>query len=296
MTEKKKQIINELERLQNFINHCESAREYGLGLDEETYKKYTDAMERQKELGEQLKVLDLNKNGIITSAMLMRKESSIEIDKCKVETIVELSYSEFQDFKNHLFDNRPFIEDNIDYMYRDNEGINHCLLVLGEGEEDGILVESEGYSYARYTALLPNAQSYIQKNIQTMAEDLIKQGTAQTANGSWVIGFDEISQHFDTTITPTNGIGQMLIKELETRDEVAEIIATEDCIEMTYYLDHAPVTDDAGERLSNMIEMMGCNIEDTSSDDEDEEEDEENSLSENNDDETEDFSSLTMSM
>ena len=228
MTEKKKQIINELERLQNFINHCESAREYGLGLDEETYKKYTDAMERQKELGEQLKVLDLNKNGIITSAMLMRKESSIEIDKCKVETIVELSYSEFQDFKNHLFDNRPFIEDNIDYMYRDNEGINHCLLVLGEGEEDGILVESEGYSYARYTALLPNARSYIQKNIQTMAEDLIKQGTAQTANGSWVIGFDEISQHFDTTITPTNGIGQMLIKELEIRDEVAEIIATEE--------------------------------------------------------------------
>ncbi len=290
MTEKKKQIINELERLQNFINHCESAREYGLGLDEETYKKYTDAMERQKELGEQLKVLDLNKNGIITSAMLMRKESSIEIDKCKVETIVELSYSEFQDFKNHLFDNRPFIEDNIDYMYRDNEGINHCLLVLGEGEEDGILVESEGYSYARYSALLPNARSYIQKNIQTMAEDLIKQGTAQTANGSWVIGFDEISQHFDTTITPTNGIGQMLIKELEIRDEVAEIIATEDCIEMTYYLEHAPVTDDASERLSNMIGMMGCNIEDTSSDAEDEDEDEENSLSENDDEETEDNS------
>ena len=129
-----------------------------------------------------------------------------------------------------------------------------------------------------------------------MAEDLIKQGTAQTANGSWVIGFDEISQHFDTTITPTNGIGQMLIKDLETRDEVAEIIATEDCIEMTYYLDHAPVTDDAGERLSNMIGMMGCNIEDTSSDDEDEDEDEEKSLSENNDDETEDFSSPTMSM
>lgn len=296
MTEKKKEIINELERLQNFINHCESAREYGLGLDEETYKKYTDSLERQKELGEQLKVLDLNKNGIITSAMLMRKESSIEIDKCKVESIVELSYSEFQDFKNYLFDNRPFIEDNIDYMYRDNEGINHCLLVLGEGEEDGILVESEGYSYARYSALLPNARSYIQKNIQTMAEDLIKQGTAQTANGSWVIGFDEISQHFDTTITPTNGIGQMLIKELETRDEVAEIIATEDYIEMTYYLDHAPVTDDAKERLSNMIGMMGCNIEDTSSDDEDEDEDEEKSLSENDDDETEDFSSPTMSM
>lgn len=296
MTNYKQKIKNELSQLQNFINHCESAREYGLGLDEETYKKYADAMERQKELGEKLRTLDINKNGIITSAMMLRKEPSIEVDKCKVEAIVELSYGKFLDFKYHLLNNHQFIDDNIDFMYCDNEGINHCLLVLGEGEEDGILVESEGYSYARYSALLPNARSYIQKNIQTMAEDLIKQGTAQTANGSWVIGFDEISQHFDTTITPTNGIGQMLIKELETRDEVAEIIATEDCIEITNYLENAPVTDDASERLSNMIGMMGCNIEDTSSDDEDEDEDEENSLSEKNDDETEDFSSLTMSM
>lgn len=296
MTNYKQKIKNELSQLQNFINHCESAREYGLGLDEETYKKYTDAMERQKELGEKLRTLDINKNGIITSAMMLRKEPSIEVDKCKVEAIVELSYGKFLDFKYHLLNNHQFIDDNIDFMYCDNEGINHCLLVLGEGEEDGILVESEGSSYARYSALLPNARSYIQKNIQTMAEDLIKQGTAQTANGSWVIGFDEISQHFDTTITPTNGIGQMLIKELETRDEVAEIIATEDCIEITNYLENAPVTDDASERLSNMIGMMGCNIEDTSSDDEDEDEDEENSLSENDDDETEDFSSPTMSM
>ena len=34
-------------------------------------------------------------------------------------------------------------------MYVDTEGVSHCLLVLGEGSDDGILVESEGSSYAR---------------------------------------------------------------------------------------------------------------------------------------------------
>jgi hypothetical protein len=145
--------------------------------------------------------------------------------------------------------------------------------VLGEGEEDGILVESEGSLYARYSALLPNARDFMQKNVQTMAEDLIKQGTAQTANGSWVIGFDEISQHFDMTVTPNNGIGLMLLNELALRDEIAEMIATEDCIEMTYYLENAPVTDDAGERLTTLFGLMGCNLENVHILDADEEHD-----------------------
>ena len=50
----------------------------------------------------------------------------------------------------------------------------------------------------------------------------------------------------------------MLIAELEARDEVSEIIATEDCLEMTYYLENAPVTDDAGERLTTLLGLMGC--------------------------------------
>lgn len=69
----------------------------------------------------------------------------------------------------HLFDNQEFIKEHRDLMYQDRDGVSHCLLVLGEGEEDGILVESEGSLYARYSALLPNARSYMQKNIQTMA-------------------------------------------------------------------------------------------------------------------------------
>ena len=273
MTNEKKKLIAEVDELQGFINTCEVALDYGLGLDEATYDKYNRAIERQRELGEQLEGMDDSPRGLYTSAQLMRKEPELRVDRCKVEAVVELDRNRFYDFRTHLFENQEFIKEHRDLMYQDRDGVSHCLLVLGEGEEDGILVEGEGSLYARYSALLPNARSYMQKNIQTMAEDLIKQGTAQTANGSWVIGFDEISQHFDTTVTPNNGIGQMLIAELEARDEVSEIIVTEDCLEMTYYLENAPVTDDAGERLTTLFGLMGCNLEDVHILDADEEHD-----------------------
>ena len=239
MTNEKKKLFTEIDELQGFINTCEIALDYGLGLDEATYDKYNQAIARQRELGEQLEAMH-GGIGLYTSAQLMRKEPELRVDKCKVEAVVELDRNRFCDFQTHLFENQEFIKEHRDLMYQDRDGVSHCLLVLGEGEEDGILVESEGSLYARYSALLPNARDFMQKHIQTMAEALIKQGTAQTANGSRVIGFDEISQHFDTTVTPNNGIGQMLIAELEARDEVFEIIATEDCIEMIFCFGNAP--------------------------------------------------------
>jgi len=39
-------------------------------------------------------------------------------------------------------------------MRIDKNGVRHCILVKVSGENDGILVESEGYEYARYAAYL----------------------------------------------------------------------------------------------------------------------------------------------
>lgn len=58
MTNEKKKLIGEIDELQGFINTCEVALDYGLGLDEATYDKYNRAIERQRELGEQLEGMD----------------------------------------------------------------------------------------------------------------------------------------------------------------------------------------------------------------------------------------------
>ena len=77
---------------------------------------------------------------------------------CVVEKTVELPEAEYRDFKSHLLRDASFVAENRDWMRVDENGIAHCLLVLGEGNAEGVLVNSEGYDYARYASLVPGAR------------------------------------------------------------------------------------------------------------------------------------------
>ena len=87
-----------------------------------------------------------------------RKDTEIEISPCIVEKSIELPANLFEHFFQNLLNDYDFILENTDYMYQDKNGVSHCLLILGEGQNDGILVESEGSAYARYSAFVPNAR------------------------------------------------------------------------------------------------------------------------------------------
>lgn len=266
-----KEIKEELDALQEFIDACENAQAHRLGLDEATYDKYNEAIARQRELGKQLAEMNGNVRGLYTSAKLMRKEPEIRADKCKIEAVVELDSNQFYDFRNHLFDNQEFIKEHRDSMYQDRDGVNHCLLVLGVGESDGVLIESEGSLYARYSALLPNARIFIQQQIEAIAEEIIREGCAQTKDGSWVISFDKISQYFNTVVSPRNALGEMLINELCMRDDVLDIRATDDGIEIKLYPDHTNDQDD--KNYMSLFSLMRSNLEDVHIVDVDEEHD-----------------------
>jgi hypothetical protein len=43
-------------------------------------------------------------------------------------------------------------------MRVDTNGFAHCILALGENYDNGILINSEGYDYARYYSLIPSAR------------------------------------------------------------------------------------------------------------------------------------------
>lgn len=266
-----KEIKEELDALQEFIDACENAQSHRLGLDEATYDKYNEAIERQSELGKQLAEMNVNVRGLYTSAKLMRKEPEIRVDRCKIEAVVELNSNQFYDFRNHLFDNQKFIKEHRDSMYQDSDGINHCLLVLGIGEEDGVLVESEGSLYARYSALLPNARTFIQQQIEAIADEIIREGCTQSESGAWVIGFDKISEYFNTDVTPCNTLGEMLINELCLREDVLDIRATDDCIEIKYYTDQ--INDQKDKTYMSLYSLMRSNLEDVHIVDVDEEHD-----------------------
>ena len=93
-------------------------------------------------------------------AIFRRKEVCFEPSECEIEKVIHLSDSDFARFQQTLLDNYDFLHDNADLMRVEN-GVTHCLLVVGETLEDGILVNSEGSDYARYAAYFPNAKSFL---------------------------------------------------------------------------------------------------------------------------------------
>ena len=93
-------------------------------------------------------------------AIFQRKEACFEPSECEIEKVIHLSDSDFARFQQTLLDNYDFLRDNADLMRVEN-GITHCLLVVGETFEDGILVNSEGSDYARYAAYFPKAKQFL---------------------------------------------------------------------------------------------------------------------------------------
>ena len=70
-----------------------------------------------------------------------------------IEKTINVSDDEFRSLCNDFFEARSYITENIDEMYEQN-GVWHCILVKSDNSTIGILIESEGYDYARYTAVI----------------------------------------------------------------------------------------------------------------------------------------------
>ena len=99
--------------------------------------------------------------------------------------------------------------------------------------------------------------------IREIAERILEKGLKQTTNGVWRVDWEDIIQHTDRTVTLNNRFGYLLLEELRQKKEVAELIATEDCIEMTYHLEYCPQCQEGGiSGVMSLISLMGCNLED----------------------------------
>ncbi len=75
-------------------------------------------------------------------------------DEFLVKKIVTLEIEEFRKFENRLLDNYDFIKENKEHMFIDENGVWNAILVTAKEIDYGILVQSEGYDYARYTAFI----------------------------------------------------------------------------------------------------------------------------------------------
>lgn len=108
------------------------------------------------------------------NAVFQCKSPSLGETPCEIRKVITLTDGAYRYFKNHLTEDYPFLQENRNQM-GDVGGVRQCLLVMGESSEDGILVDSSGYGYARYAAHVPAVRLILQN--EQMAELPREQGT-----------------------------------------------------------------------------------------------------------------------
>ena len=90
----------------------------------------------------------------------IRKATSNELiptDEFVIEKTIVIDKNLFNCFIHNPLDDYEFIKENLEHMFCDQDEVFHCIFVTSESHDFGILVESSGYHYARYTAYLPKA-------------------------------------------------------------------------------------------------------------------------------------------
>ena len=110
---------------------------------------------------------------LILNANMICKSSGFRPQKCTVGKVIEVSGAEFQHFieaptlRNYYLPQYKKLMGFYDDAY-------HVVLFVNEENGDGILVNSEGADYARYSQYIPNAREIIQRHEQTAALDNLK--------------------------------------------------------------------------------------------------------------------------
>lgn len=164
-----------------------------------------------------------------------------------IEKTVTVSAEVFADMLKHPLENRPFIMENVPLMCQDGNGVYHCLLVTGESRTDGILVESDGYGYARYASYVPEAAalqypslSKWNRKLAEAVDFIITDGTSQTTEGNWIIDFEELEARTGLCVDGRPFLQEMLGDMLCDRPETADVIIDDGRIDIAYYLDFCP--------------------------------------------------------
>ena len=166
-------------------------------------------------------------------ANLLHKPPSLRTSRCQVEKVVVLPGLEFDQFLIDPQQDQPFIEENRELMHEWN-GVNYCLLVLGEGRTDGVLVDSEGSPCARYAAYLPQARDLVNTRLEQAVDFIVRQGTEHTSSGYWCVYCEELEERFDLAIPEGSGLDAMLKDALERRPEVYEVEINSGAVETVF--------------------------------------------------------------
>ena len=100
------------------------------------------------------------------------KESRLDVSDAFVNKVVVLNDSSYNQFKTNMLKDQDFIEELNELIYtEDSRALHDVILVKGENSIDGILVNSEGYKYARYTSYVADVAPLLEQSQENVIEN-----------------------------------------------------------------------------------------------------------------------------
>ena len=169
------------------------------------------------------------------NAMMWRKPETLEPLSFKVSEVIVVSDAEFRDVMKNSLEDREYLSGR--------HGEDTCVLLLSNGGDDGILVDTQGCNYPRYATFIPKAK--------IIANEFIQRVT------------DEQGSDDDEKNKGKRKRGEEIKDEgSDEKQKVTDILTAEDLAEQTEYVANAPKCCSEKERALNMLGMLGSNIAD----------------------------------
>lgn len=184
---------------------------------------------------------------MIVKATPQWREPEILAPPWEIVHTVELPPGEFRKFKEDLLQPQPFIMEHANDLYVDNSGITHGMLVLCEGIDDGILVNSEGFAYAWYSAYLSGAQTLSLMNrypslrdfcvqMDGLVEKYVQQAVAEQEDGAFTLPYSDLDAEVERRVFDEDMVNfdrQLFLDMLSERSEFDEVETTQNEIYLT---------------------------------------------------------------
>ena len=184
---------------------------------------------------------------MIINIPLERKATEIDYERCQVDVVVKLTHGNFEYLKNCTLDDYDFVKESLDKLHFTHDNIRHCIMVLDEAGNDGILIDPQGHNYPRYTAYVPNAKQLLMldqypslqvfhQNMIDTVEEVTQLALNSHHNGTFTSDLEEIEADFQPYVLDKYLLADMLgqrpeIKSVELDNGAIVMRLNEGCIE-----------------------------------------------------------------
>ena len=203
----------------------------------------------------------------IFHASFQKARSGMLTNICEIEKVVELTDEVYERFSQNLTVSSELLSQESDRFRVDEHGIARCLLVMAEGRQDGTLVLTEGYDYARHTAHLPNARQFLKMEqsfrlaefvdrMHSLTNQFVADAIDRQVEGEYKVSLAPIRNK----VVNDSFSASLFMEMLSERPEIAEVDYDyeNDTVSVALADEHIRFTDESGMRYltEQDIEVM----------------------------------------